>query len=112
MSLLYHQESLLRNRKKLKIAVFVILPLDKLGVTHYIVTVSLSNRQGDISDFLRVHHYWVPLIIPNPSLPRRRESSNFDWFWIPAFAGMTFLEVPCWALIIVYPVRNTLLDLQ
>jgi len=30
-----------------------MLPLDKLGVTHYIVTVSLSNRQGDISDFLR-----------------------------------------------------------
>jgi hypothetical protein len=30
-----------------------MLPLDKLGVTHYIVTVSLSNRQGDSSDFLR-----------------------------------------------------------
>ena len=25
----------------------------------------------------------APLIIPNLSLPRRRESSNFDWFWIP-----------------------------
>jgi len=27
------------------------------------------------------------------SLPRRRESSEFKGFWIPAFAGMTFLEV-------------------
>ena len=24
----------------------------------------------------------------------QRESSNFDYFWIPAFAGMTFLEEP------------------
>jgi hypothetical protein len=39
-------------------------------------------------------NYRLPLIIPNPSLPRRRESSNFKWFWIPAFAGMTFLEEP------------------
>jgi len=37
-----------------------MLPLDKLVVTHYIVTVSRAchefiewNRQGDISDFLR-----------------------------------------------------------
>jgi hypothetical protein len=27
------------------------------------------------------------------SLPRRRESSDVKGFWIPAFAGMTFLEV-------------------
>jgi ATP-dependent phosphofructokinase / diphosphate-dependent phosphofructokinase len=35
-----------------------------------------------------------PLIIPNLSLPRKRESSNVISLWIPAFAGMTFLEVP------------------
>jgi hypothetical protein len=34
-----------------------------------------------------------PLIIKDSSLPRRRESSDFKHFWIPAFAGMTFLEV-------------------
>jgi len=34
-----------------------------------------------------------PLIITDSSLPRRRESSDFKDFWIPAFAGMTFLEV-------------------
>jgi hypothetical protein len=33
-----------------------------------------------------------PLIIINLSLPRRRESSDVKGFWIPAFAGMTFLE--------------------
>ena len=33
------------------------------------------------------------LIIINLSLPRRRESSDVKSFWIPAFAGMTFLEV-------------------
>ena len=32
-------------------------------------------------------------MIINLSLPRRRESSNVKSFWIPAFAGMTFLEV-------------------
>ena len=37
--------------------------------------------------------YREPLIIPNLSLPRRRESSNVKTLWIPAFAGMTFLEV-------------------
>ena len=26
---------------------------------------------------------------PLTSFPRRRESSNFKWFWMPAFAGMT-----------------------
>jgi hypothetical protein len=35
----------------------------------------------------------TPLIITNLSLPRRRESSIVKGFWIPAFAGMTFLEV-------------------
>jgi len=35
-----------------------------------------------------------PLIIIDLSLPRRRESSDVKGFWIPAFAGMTFLEVP------------------
>jgi len=34
-----------------------------------------------------------PLIILNLSLRRRRESSNVKNLWIPAFAGMTFLEV-------------------
>jgi hypothetical protein len=34
-----------------------------------------------------------PLIIINLSLPRRPESSDIKGFWIPAFAGMTFLEV-------------------
>jgi hypothetical protein len=34
-----------------------------------------------------------PLLIINLSLPSRRESSNLKPFWIPAFAGMTFLEV-------------------
>jgi hypothetical protein len=29
----------------------------------------------------------------NPSLPRRRESNYVKSLWIPAFAGMTFLEV-------------------
>ena len=33
-----------------------------------------------------------PLIIHILSLPRRRESRNFNLLWIPAFAGMTFLE--------------------
>ena len=32
-------------------------------------------------------------MIINLSLPRRRESSKYKRFWIPAFAGMTFLEV-------------------
>ena len=36
----------------------------------------------------------VPLIIPHLSLPRKWESSNFHRLWIPAFAGMTFLEKP------------------
>ena len=27
------------------------------------------------------------------SLPRRRESRDFNMLWIPAFAGMTFLEI-------------------
>jgi hypothetical protein len=34
-----------------------------------------------------------PLIIINLSLPRRPESSDIKGFWIPACAGMTFLEV-------------------
>jgi len=34
-----------------------------------------------------------PLIIHNSSLPRKRESSYIKNFWIPASAGMTFLEV-------------------
>ena len=34
-----------------------------------------------------------PLIIPNSTLPRRRESSYVKNLWIPAFAGMTLLEV-------------------
>jgi hypothetical protein len=34
-----------------------------------------------------------PLLISDSSLPHRRESSNVKSFWIPAFAGMTFLEV-------------------
>jgi len=34
-----------------------------------------------------------PLIIPNSSLPRRRESSDVNGFWIPVSTGMTFLEV-------------------
>jgi len=41
----------------------------------------------DIHDDIR-----EPLIIINLSLPRRRESSDFKSFWIPAFAGMTLLE--------------------
>ena len=32
-------------------------------------------------------------MIINLSLPRRRESSKYKRFWIPAFAGMTFLGV-------------------
>ena len=32
-------------------------------------------------------------MIINLSLPRRRESSKYKRFWIPAFAGTTFLEV-------------------
>jgi hypothetical protein len=39
------------------------------------------------------HIFREPLIIMNLSLPRKRESSNVKRFWIPAFAGMTFLEV-------------------
>ncbi len=34
-----------------------------------------------------------PLIIINLLLPQMRESSDVKSFWIPAFAGMTFLEV-------------------
>jgi len=34
----------------------------------------------------------------NLSLPRRRESSNVTGFWIPAFAGMTFLGVAYYLL--------------
>jgi hypothetical protein len=37
------------------------------------------------------NNFSEPLIIPNSSLPRRLESSNIETFWIPAFAGMTFL---------------------
>jgi hypothetical protein len=44
-----------------------------------------------------------PLIIINLSLPRKRESSDVKHFWIPAFAGMTFLEV---AFIIMRPLIN------
>ena len=32
------------------------------------------------------------LIIINRSLSHTRESSDLKTFWIPAFAGMTFLE--------------------
>jgi hypothetical protein len=43
----------------------------------------------------RICVQWLrePLIIINLSLQRRRESSDLKSFWIPAFAGMTFLEV-------------------
>ena len=34
-----------------------------------------------------------PLIIINLLLPQMGESSDVKSFWIPAFAGMTFLEV-------------------
>jgi hypothetical protein len=34
-----------------------------------------------------------PRIIINSSLPQKQESSDVKNFWIPAFAGMTFLEV-------------------
>jgi hypothetical protein len=33
-----------------------------------------------------------PLIIINSLLPQKRESSDVRNFWIPAFAGITFLE--------------------
>jgi hypothetical protein len=48
-----------------------------------------------VNDVLNVISYELkePLIIPNLSLPCRRESSNVKNLWIPAFAGMTFLEV-------------------
>ena len=42
---------------------------------------------------IRISNLREPLIIINLSLPRRRESSDVKSFWIPAFAGMTFLEV-------------------
>jgi hypothetical protein len=48
-----------------------------------------------------------PLIIPNSSLPRRRESSYVESLWIPAFAGMTFLEV---ALNLTDTDKNSLWD--
>jgi len=35
----------------------------------------------------------VLLIITSLSIPRRRQASVVRDFWIPAFAGMTFLEV-------------------
>jgi hypothetical protein len=42
-----------------------------------------------------------PLIIINSSLPQKRESSDVRNFWIPAFAGMTFLEVALnWSMLI------------
>jgi hypothetical protein len=41
----------------------------------------------------QIQNFREPLIIINLSLPRRRESSDVKSFWIPAFAGMTFLEV-------------------
>jgi hypothetical protein len=44
---------------------------------------------------------WEPLIITDLSLPRRRESSDFKNFWIPVFAGMTFLEVALFFLLSV-----------
>jgi len=44
-----------------------------------------------------------PLIISNLSLPRRRESSSVKSLWVPAFAGMKFLEV---ALKIRFPNTN------
>ena len=43
-----------------------------------------------------------PLIIINLSLPLRRESSDVKSFWIPAFAGMTFLELAVSVLKIPY----------
>jgi len=43
-----------------------------------------KQNDKDINDGL-VKSSFCPLL----SFPRRRESSNFDRFWIPAFAGMT-----------------------
>jgi hypothetical protein len=40
-----------------------------------------------------LYHLKEPLIIINQSLLRSIESSDIKSFWIPAFAGMTFLEV-------------------
>jgi hypothetical protein len=51
---------------------------------------SLSNSTPSRDE---VFNFRDPLIIPNSSLPRRRESSYVKNLWIPAFAGMTFLEV-------------------
>jgi len=51
-----------------------------------------SNHQNS-NDQNSFEHLREPLIIINLSLPRRRESSDVKSFWIPAFAGMTFLEV-------------------
>ena len=45
---------------------------------------------------------WEPLIIHNSSLPRKRESSYIKNFWIPASAGMTFLEVALFIQLIFY----------
>jgi hypothetical protein len=53
------------------------------------------NENNGIRKDLIEHSYFLrePPIVINSSLPRRRESRAVETFWIPAFAGMTFLEV-------------------
>ena len=55
---------------------------------------TFSGDRNCAKELLRkVHLLREPLIIINLSLPHRRESCDVKSFWIPAFAGMTFLEV-------------------
>jgi len=61
--------------------------------------VQLSENLPGDSGWTATVKLREPLIIINLSLPRRPESSDIKGFWIPAFAGMTFLEV---ALSITY----------
>jgi len=56
------------------------------AASYFIIVASVPKWDG-------VEKLREPLIISNLSLPRRRESSNVKSLWIPAFAGMTFLEV-------------------
>ena len=68
----------------------LLMIAERLG---YIKDESIMNDieiiRRQLLNFLK---YREPLIIINLSLPRRRESSDFKSFWIPAFAGMTLLE--------------------
>ena len=63
------------------------------GTERMVMDLARKSLLGKAKCATKIQYFGDPLLIINSSLPRRRESSNVMSFWIPAFAGMTFLEV-------------------